>query len=95
MGYCLWYLLIKNAETEVSHLNHFFLIITKNKSNNNIREGQLFFIVIFLNKYKLLGHYNASTALEVYKLRLYKAMCVCPCVCFCSTKSCVAVVREK
>lgn len=47
------------------------------------------FLLSFFNKYKLLGHYNASTALDVCKLHLYKAMCVC------STKSYVAVVQER
>lgn len=43
-----------------------FWIFFFNKTNNN-SEVQLhvFFIVIFLNKYKLLDHYNASTALDV------------------------------
>lgn len=52
-----------------------------------------FFLLSFFNKYKLLGHCNASTALDVCKLHLYKAMCVCLCVC--STKSYVAVVQER
>lgn len=79
--YCLWYLLIKKAETEVFT----FLIKNNKKKKKRVattsgKVSYTFFIVIFLNKYKLLDHYNASTALDVCKLHLYKAMCLCVCV---------------
>lgn len=53
----------------------------KGRNNDKIRGDQLhIFLLSFFNKYKLLGHYNASTALDVCKLHLYKAMCVFVCV---------------
>lgn len=56
--------------------------------NDRESYSYMFFLLSFFNKYKLLCLFNASTALDVCELHLYKLFMF-------STKHNVAVVQEK